>query len=118
MKKSKISLLSIFAIMIALVASSFTSPSPKIKLEEDTFWYKYMGSTQDVEDLQDNTNYDFVDGEPACEGSEDICGVRAEGPTTLGSHPNAFSSGLQDKIEEVATTPTAEYPQEIAQEEQ
>jgi hypothetical protein len=59
-----------------------------------------MGDPSNLSQLQDNTEYSYVDGLP-CSGQSVICAVEYTGNTTAGSHPDAFSSSFKTRIANV-----------------
>lgn len=90
------------AIVIGIASSGFLDWQPKEDLNKDlvTTWYKFMGDPTDLQQLKDNTKYEYVDGQ-ACSGSDLICAVRYTGNAQSGAHPDAFSSSFKSRITSV-----------------
>ena len=69
MKKIKISLFAVLAIIIAMAASSFTTRSVHTNTEE---WFSYDGGTMTVPG-----NYTYEGSEPPCEeGQSSLCAIK------------------------------------------
>jgi len=49
-------------------------------------WYKFMG-LQTVNDYDDLSNYELIDGEPTCSSGDKICAVYAAGSLIAGTPP-------------------------------
>lgn len=75
MKKFKISILAIFAIIIGIAGSAFTSPNSKLQTDN---WYVLANGT----DPTVRTNY-TLSTEPDCEASpETVCAIQVPESTT------------------------------------
>jgi len=106
----------LFAIALGLVLAVATSGFKENTKGSDallTSWYEFNGDPSDINDVLDNTQYIYTSGMKPCNGSSDVCGVKAAGPTSANSHPNAFSQALQDELTAVFNG-TASYA-DIAQ---
>ncbi|HXS55665.1 MAG TPA: hypothetical protein VN726_06050 [Hanamia sp.] len=103
MKKFKISMIAVFAIVMGIAASAFTSSPVNSNMKPlTTTWFQFMGSDPtNVADVQNYQNYSYVNGLP-CSGSSRICAVQVDGPTTPGAQPSsAFSSTLKSELQNV-----------------
>lgn len=66
-----------------------------------TGWFKFMGTDPtNLTQVQDNTKYEYVDGQP-CTGGDLICSVKYTGTLTLGQHPASFSPSFKQRIADV-----------------
>lgn len=103
MKKFKISVFAVIAIVMGIAASAFTSPNfHSNKKPLVITWFQFMGSDPtNVADVQNYMNYQYVNGSP-CSGSSKICAVDVNGIASSGQHPsNAFSSTLKNELQNV-----------------
>jgi len=101
MKKIKVSIFAVIAIIMGIAASAFTAQKPaKVQHPSTTTWFKFMGDPSNLSQLKDNTEYSYVDGQP-CPGQDVICAVQYTGNSTAGSHPDPFSSSFQSRITNV-----------------
>jgi hypothetical protein len=101
MKKFKISMIAVVAIVMGIAVSAFTAQKPaKANHPLTTTWFKFMGDPSNLSQLKDNTEYSYVDGLP-CSGQDIICAVQYTGNATVGSHPDPFSSAFQSRITNV-----------------
>jgi len=102
MKKFKISMIAVIAIVMGIAASAFTSTSSvNHKAPTTTAWFQFTGSDpSNLTQLEDNTKYSYVNGLP-CSGQSVICAVQYTGNATVGSHPDAFSSAFKTRITNV-----------------
>ena len=102
MKKFKISMFALIAIVMGIAASAFTARKP-VKASNHplaTTWFKFMGDPANLTELEDNTEYSYVDG-LACSGQDVICAVLYTGTPASGDHPDAFSSAFKTRITNV-----------------
>lgn len=100
MKHLKISMFAVVAIVMGIAASAFTSSkSVNFGKEPLTYtWFKFTGDPTNLSQIQDYTNYSYVNGLP-CSGSNLICAVEANGTASMGQHPSApFSSTLKTEL--------------------
>lgn len=109
MKKLKISMIAVTAIVLAITLSAFTSErhegaagkSPKI-----IQWYEFDGNPNSLTELQDEDFYSYDGGSKPCNGTSNICGVRTTGSTVMGDSPDPFSSTLKATIQNVKNNPS------------
>jgi hypothetical protein len=103
MKHLKISMIAVLAIIMGIAASAFTTSNGKSpdKGKLTIAWFQFMGSDPtDVSQVQDNTNYSYVNGLP-CSGSNRICAVNTDGVASQNGQPDAFSQTLKDELQGV-----------------
>jgi|GEM_PF-1918049 len=103
MKKFKISMFALIAIVMGIAASAFTSPAiHSNKKPLVTTWFQFMGSDPtNVGQVQNYLNYQYVNGSP-CSGSSKICAVDVDGIASPGQNPsNAFSPTLKSELQNV-----------------
>lgn len=114
MKKFKISMIAVMAIVLGIAASAFTSVKvhpPKGVLTVS--WFKYTGDPTDLTQLQTNTMYDNESVEP-CNGEDLICAVHYTALSS-GLHPAPFDAAFKARISAVKNGGT---DADIAQEDQ
>jgi len=103
MKRFKISMIAVFALILGIAASAFTTnrqTSQKTGKLTIT-WFQFMGSDPtDLTQVQDNTNYSYQTGLP-CSGSNHICAVQTDGVASVGEQPAEFSQELKDELADV-----------------
>ena len=102
MKRIKVSILALVAIVMAIAASAFTTQT-NVRTNKHpltTTWFKFMGDPTNLSQLKDNTEYAYVDG-LACSGQDVICAVLYTGTPAPGQHPDAFSSSFKSRINNV-----------------
>jgi hypothetical protein len=103
MKRLKISMFAVIAIVMGIAASAFTTSkmtSPD-KGQLTTTWFQFMGTDPtDVSQVQDNTNYSYGTGLP-CSGSNRICAVFTDGVASADEQPEEFSDQLKSELENV-----------------
>ena len=94
MKKIKISMVAIMAVIIALVGSAFTVKK-SVKLE-DTFYYKY--SLTSSEGLLTESNWDEVESVMAggCSDHALNCVIAIEVAPDENGHPNFTTAAIDD----------------------
>lgn len=68
MKKLKISIVAVLAIVLSIGASSFTHRSSKVLADE---WFSYNGGTMTVPG-----NYTYEGTEPPCSGTATLCAIK------------------------------------------
>ena len=68
MKKFKISLFAVMAVILAITASSFTVKSIKTNTED---WFAYGGGT-----MTDPNSYTYAGSEPSCAGTVRLCAIK------------------------------------------
>ena len=68
MKKFKISLLAVFAVILAITASSFTVRPTHTNAE---VWFTYDGGT-----MTDPASYTYAGTEPSCVGNTRLCAIK------------------------------------------
>ena len=102
MKRLKISMFAVIAIVMGIAASAFTA-TKTVKASDhptNTAWFRFMGDPTVLTQLQDNTEYSYVDGLP-CTGKDVICAVNYSGVASSGDHPDSFSSSFKSRIANV-----------------
>ena len=104
MKRLKISMLAICAIVLGLVASAFTVKHNPNSIHPTTLtWFSFSGSDPtDVTQVNDYMNYTWTDGQ-ACSGTTNkICAVQVSGVASPGQHQSSsFSSTLKSDLQKV-----------------
>lgn len=102
MKHFKISFLAVFAVVLGIAASAFTTKGKSTESGKFTIaWFQFMGSDPtDLSQVQDNTNYSYQTGLP-CSGSNRICAVHTDGIATQGEQPSPFSDQLKSELQDV-----------------
>jgi hypothetical protein len=103
MKKFKISMLAVAALVIGLVASSFTIPqSSKKTLTDEWFIYKGTGS------MTDPSRYDYQGSDPGCPNTNVLCAVKVQNDSgvpnqdaldALSSSTSGFSHTVIGQVE-------------------
>ena len=100
MKKFKISMLAVAAMVIGLVASSFTIQS--VKTTDEWFIYKGTGS------MTDPASYDYQGSDPGCPDTNVLCAVKVqnddgipneEALEALSSSTSGFSHTVTGQVE-------------------
>jgi hypothetical protein len=103
MKKFKISFFAVLAIALGISISAFTVTKTHVSPNSPTTvaWFKFVGSDPtSLTQVQDNTNYSYVNGMP-CSTSGQICAVKTSGTPTSGQQPDPFSSTLKSELQNV-----------------
>ncbi|KAA9038741.1 hypothetical protein FW778_14450 [Ginsengibacter hankyongi] len=102
MKRLKISMFALFAIVLGIAASAFTSRhETSVKKGPETIaWFQFMGDPTSLAQVKDNTEYQYQGGLP-CSGSNAICAVQTNGVATSGHNPDPFSSTLKTELTNV-----------------
>jgi len=99
MKKIKVSIFAVIAIVMAIAASAFTSKEANVKSPEALFFYEYTSSSTLQADIQNIANYSRQS--QSCSGSNHVCGVLLPTDQPVGAQPvtsefNAEKSDLWD----------------------
>lgn len=102
MKKLKISVIAVIALILGIAGSAFTAQKAGSSDHRPptSSWFRFMGNPASLTELQDYTKYDYVNGEP-CTGEGIICAVLYSGTASSGNHPDAFSSSFKTRIANV-----------------
>ncbi|HEU5054507.1 MAG TPA: hypothetical protein VFT78_15435 [Hanamia sp.] len=111
MKKIKVSLFAVIAIVMGIAASAFTHRHEIIKHPATLTWFSFTGSDPtDAAQVKNSMNYTWTNGQ-ACSGSTNkVCAVRVDGIASPGQHPSSsFSSTLQSELQDVIDN-TNSYP--------
>lgn len=99
MKRFKISIIAVFALVLAIGASAFTSKKASVKSPATLYFFEYTSSSTSQAAIQNIANY--ARESLSCSGSHQVCGVFLPTDKPVGQQPvasefNAEKSDLWD----------------------
>lgn len=86
MKKIKVSIFAVIAIVMGIAASAFT-PKEVLNKSDNLFYYRYASSQTDQTNIQTISNYER--SSLSCSGTNHVCGVLLPTDKSLGQQPDA-----------------------------
>lgn len=99
MKKSKINLMAIIGMMVAIGTVAFTAPAEKNAAQAT--YFEFVGNSQTVLDYRDAQNWEPSTGTLSCNGSGRICEVEIEDTSITTPEELAdLLSGMPDTVAE------------------